>query len=171
MDILVLSDSHGRYDRLAAAVAQAKADTVLFLGDGLRDLTALSDDLTVRAVRGNCDFFSAEDAPLTRVEIFGGYRILMTHGHAFSVKSGLSAAISAAAAAEADVLLYGHTDIPYEVTLPAGTVAENGERLGKPLLVVCPGSIGQPNRGEPSFATLTLRANGILAGFGTLCDR
>lgn len=168
MDILIASDSHGRADLLAQAVANARADVLLFLGDGLWDLGSLPDALTVRAVRGNCDLFRAEDTPLSRVEVFGKYRVFLTHGHAFSVKSGLGAAIAAAAAADADVLLYGHTHVPYEATLAAGTPLAGGGALVKPLLVVCPGSVGKPWSGAPTFATLTLRENGILAGFGRL---
>ncbi|MBE6595454.1 MAG: YfcE family phosphodiesterase [Ruminococcaceae bacterium] len=168
MNILIASDSHGRADRLGEAVRRAGADVLLFLGDGLRDLFVLPDAMTVRAVRGNCDFFGAGDVPLTRLEIFGKYRVFLTHGHTFSVKSGPGAAVLAAARADADVLLYGHTHVPYECTLPAGTPLADGSTLQRPLLVVCPGSVGEPQRGEPTFATLTLRDNGILAGFGKL---
>ena len=168
MELLVVSDTHGRADRLTEVLQRTRAHTLLFLGDGLRDLYVVPPEVTVRAVRGNCDFFSHEDAPLTRVENFGKYRVFLTHGHAFSVQSGLSAAITAAAAAEADVLLYGHTHRPLEKTVLAGTVLADGSVLAKNLLVVCPGSLGEPPDGHPAFATLTLADNGILAGFGRL---
>ena len=53
-------------------------------------------------------------------------------------------------------------------TYPEGYVLENGGRLEKPLLVVCPGSLGEPRDRTPTFATLTVRENGILAGLGKL---
>ena len=169
MDILVVSDTHGKSARLTEVMAKTGADVLLFLGDGLRDLSVIDEAaVTLRAVRGNCDWFCATDLPLSRVEVFGGVRIFMTHGHALGVKGSISHAVAAAAAADADVLLYGHTHIPHEQTLGAGTVLENGEVLTKPLLVVCPGSLGDPARGKPSFATLTIRQNGILAGFGEI---
>ncbi len=169
MDIVVVSDTHGRRDRLAEVMARTEAGVLLFLGDGLGDLTVVDESrVTLRAVRGNCDWFRASDLPLSRVEIFGGVRIFMTHGHAFSVKSSIENAVAAAAAAEADVLLYGHTHLPFERTLAVGYPLPNGEVLQKPLLVVCPGSLGEPARGNPGFATLTIKPNGILAGFGEL---
>ena len=169
MDIVVVSDTHGRGDRLEEVMRRTGADTLLFLGDGLRDLAVVdAGRVTVRAVRGNCDWFSATAAPQLRLEIFGAYRILMMHGHTAGVKAGLTAAIATALENEADVLLYGHTHEPFEKTLPLGTVLENGRVLTKPLLIVCPGSLGEPRRGAPTFATLTIRANGILAGFGQL---
>ena len=163
MDLLVISDSHGSSRRVQEAVMRTKPLAVLFLGDGLRDLDVLDEKETVRAVRGNCDWFLQSDEPLSRVESFGGVRIFMTHGHAFSVKSTLSHALAAAGAAEADVLLYGHTHRQLESTYPAGTVLENGEVLKKPLLVVCPGSLG-----EGDFATLAIRQGAVLCGFGKI---
>ncbi|MBO7341867.1 MAG: hypothetical protein J6U87_04205, partial [Clostridia bacterium] len=67
----------------------------------------------------------------------------------------------------ADVLLHGHTHVAFEKTYPVG--ARIGSTvLTKPLLVLCPGSLGQPPDGHPTFATLTLAENGVLAGFGRL---
>ena len=168
MDFLVISDTHGRGDRLAAVLARTHADVLFFLGDGLRDLAGASGlPPTVRTVRGNCDFFGGADAPETRIENFGNTRFFLTHGHRYGVKYSTQALISAAAAEEADVVLYGHTHMPYTATLPAGTTV-GGVRLIKPLLVLCPGSLGEPRGGAPGFATVTVRPNGILAGFGEL---
>lgn len=164
MVILVTSDTHGKANRLAAAAERVRPDLVFFLGDGVRDLDALPDDLPVRAVRGNCDFFGITEIPERRVEELGGLRFFLTHGHRYGVKYSLESAICAAVSADADVLLYGHTHIPFEKTLTAGSTA-GGITLTKPLLVVCPGSLGDA---EASFATLTLRRGALLAGFGKL---
>ena len=167
MRILVVSDVHGRESLLWEAIEQQPtARTVLFLGDGLRDLNVISDDVTVRSVRGNCDFIGA-DIPETRLEVFGSYRIFMTHGHRYGVKFSEEAVIQAAVAADADVLIYGHVHLPINRYLPAG------ERVGetvlkKPLIVFCPGSLGEPRGGKPCFGTLTIRDNGILAAHGEL---
>jgi len=167
LTFLVASDTHGRADLLLEAFRRARPDGVLFLGDGLRDLNVLPADITLRAVRGNCDWTAREDAPPVRVEEIAGYRVYMTHGHLQGVKLSLDAAIENAVAAGADVLLYGHTHVPFEKTCPVGSLI--GETvLIKPLLVLCPGSLGQPPDGHPSFATLTLAAGGVLAGFGNL---
>ena len=167
LTLLVASDSHGRADRLALAVKRADPAMLLFLGDGLRDLHALPPQLPLRAVYGNCDWTARADAPALRMEEIGGYRIYMTHGHLPGVKSTLSVAIANAVAAGADVLLYGHTHVPFEKTYPRGT--QIGDTcIKKPLLVLCPGSIGAPPDGVPRFATLTLLPSAPLAGFGQL---
>ena len=167
MTLLIASDSHGRADLLERAVRRVDPALLLFLGDGLRDLTALSERVLTRAVCGNCDWTARTDAPPVRVEEIAGYRIYMTHGHLQGVKRSLDAVIQNAITAEADVLVYGHTHIPFERTYPRG--AKIGDTCAeKPLLVICPGSIGQPPDGHPSFATLTLTEGGPLAGFGKL---
>ena len=167
LTFLVVSDTHGRADLLLEAFCRAKSDGVLFLGDGLRDLGVLPDDTTLRAVRGNCDWTTREDAPAVRVEEIAGYRIYLTHGHLQGAKLSRDTAIENAAAAGADVLLHGHTHVAFEKTYPVG--ARIGSTvLTKPLLVLCPGSLGQPPDGHPTFATLTLAENGVLAGFGRL---
>lgn len=161
MDLVVVSDTHGKRDRLREVMNRTKCSILLFLGDGLRDLSVVRDDVTLRSVRGNCDFFGA-DIPEARLESFGAYRIFMIHGHRYGVKYSLEAAVAAAASRDADVLLYGHTHVPFEKTYPVGALIGEIE-LKKPLIVLCPGSLGDPRDGRPTFATLTLRDNGILA--------
>ena len=168
LTLLVASDTHGRADLLKQAIKRVKPDMLLFLGDGLRDLGVVPSEITVRAVRGNCDWMTSPDAPSVRVETVAGARIYMAHGHLHGVKGQLDSAIAAAAGAEADVLLYGHTHVPFERTFLTGAHMGGETVLKKPLLVLCPGSLGQPPDGIPSFATLTLTPSGVLAGFGKL---
>ena len=62
MRFLVISDSHGRYERIAELIDMHKnIDALIFLGDGLADLEradAYSKGFAVFAVKGNCDVFS-----------------------------------------------------------------------------------------------------------------
>lgn len=167
LTLLVASDTHGRPDRLLEAYRRVNPAATVFLGDGLRDLSYLPDSTPLYAVRGNCDWSADTDAPAARVAEVGSYRLYLTHGHLHGVKLQLDAAIAAAVAADADALLYGHTHIPFERTLQAGTCIA-GSVLRKPLLILCPGSLGEPPDGVPSFATLTLTDAGLLAGFGKL---
>ena len=167
LTLLIASDTHGRPDRLLEAYRRVDPAATVFLGDGLRDLLALPQQSPIYAVRGNCDWSADADAPPSRVVEIGSYRLYLTHGHLHGVKLQLDAAIAAAAAADADALLYGHTHIPFEQNLRTGTQIVGGV-LRKPLLVLCPGSLGQPADGVPSFATLTLTDAGLLAGFGKL---
>ena len=178
MDILVISDTHGRRHAIEQVFSQLnfRPSTVLFLGDGLRDLSVITgsgryDDVSVFAVAGNCDgsIIFPSDEPEVRSVVFGTTRIVMMHGHTFDVKWGLSEAIAYAAKQEADVLLYGHTHAPYERTLPQGERLRDGTVLQKPLLVANPGSLGAPRVGQsPSFGVLTVRGTSVLFSHGTL---
>ena len=59
MEILVLSDSHGRVDHMVRAVEQFHPRQVLHLGDCVRDAQALErqfPQLPVTMVPGNCDW-------------------------------------------------------------------------------------------------------------------
>lgn len=107
MRLLVLSDSHGREERVNQLLQREKFDYLFFLGDGLKDLgTMLYHPHTV-AVRGNCDFFNRMD-DTTNVEV-AGVKFLLTHGDRFHVKSTLKPLIDEAQYRGVDVVLYGHT--------------------------------------------------------------
>lgn len=178
MDVLVISDTHGKRYAIEQVLGQLnfRPSTVLFLGDGLRDLSVITgsdryEDVSVFSVAGNCDgsiLFPA-DEPEVRTVILGHCRVVMMHGHTFDVKWGLSEAIAYAAKKEADVLLYGHTHGPYEKTFPEGELLRDGTVLSKPLLVANPGSLGSPHYGQrPSFGVLTIRDGAILFSHGYL---
>ena len=168
MDILIVSDTHGDWEALELLMKRSAAPTVLFLGDGLRDLVAVPADREVYAVSGNCDFYRPADVPESRVEIFGECRVFMTHGHLFGAKHGIEDMVRAAMERDADVLVHGHTHQPYIAYRRAGDKV--GETvLKKDMIMLCPGSLGQPPRAErPSFATLTVRKEGVLPSLGEL---
>lgn len=116
MRILVVSDVHGRVDRLYEAIEQQPtARDVIFLGDGLRQAEDAQDrypDRTFYLVPGNCDFGSTR-IPV-RQETFGGKRFYFTHGHRHDVKYTLYRLEMAAREAGADIALFGHTHVPCE---------------------------------------------------------
>ena len=107
MRILVVSDVHGRSDRLREAILrQPTAGTVIFLGDGLRQVEQAAEEFPDRIfymVPGNCDFGS-ELLPV-RQETVGGKRFYFTHGHRHDVKYTLYRLELAAREAEADIAL------------------------------------------------------------------
>ncbi len=117
--ILTVSDSHGAEETLRDILLENDAaDTVVFLGDGERDLeTALAETgidpydpcarKTVIRVRGNCDFFSSE--PVTVLEKFGDFLTLITHGHDQNVKYGLHKLAFEAKSRGCALALFGHT--------------------------------------------------------------
>lgn len=177
MTLLILSDSHGRPDRIREAVRRVRPDGILFAGDGLRDLTygnppALPEGCPLWAVAGNCDWLTSpiivggvalepESEELITVE---GVRILLTHGHKYGVKGGLGAVIARAVARQADVLIFGHTHLPLELRLSPD--AERADfSVTKPLTVFNPGSLGDR---AGSFGTLTVRDGQLLFGHGEI---
>ena len=167
MDILIFSDTHGRADRILDLLEKNDSRHVIFLGDGLRDLDEVPlSGREVYAVRGNSDRLSG-DVPSERIELFEGYRIFFTHGHEYSVKWGVSEALLAAAKRGADVLLHGHTHTRFERRYERGYRLPDGTVLEKPVLVLCPGALSEY---PASFATLTLKKEGALAGFGVLYE-
>lgn len=113
MKILVISDSHGKREAVYNTVYDEQPDAVIFLGDGISDLTKLQrerPELEIYAVKGNCDFASTERDRL--LFELSGKRIFITHGHVYHVKFGLDSLINTAMTAGADIVMYGHTHIP-----------------------------------------------------------
>ena len=113
MKLLVLSDSHGTLDKMERALALESPDVVIHLGDYYRDAEALRKKCgcPVVNVHGNCDM--VRNAPAFHMETYEGYRFFMTHGHHYNVKSGLLSLFLAAREQQADMILFGHTHIPY----------------------------------------------------------
>lgn len=173
MNLLVISDSHGRSENVEAAIKRQlalpqkfRATHLLHLGDGVSDVDkcALASRLCVCAVRGNCDsFFYADSLVYERVLELGGARILMMHGHTRGVKGGDGSAVLCAAALGADILLYGHTHTPISYTLEKGSEI-NGVVLSKRLSVFNPGSIGY----DASFGMITIDGDNIICSHGCL---
>ena len=146
MKILVMSDSHGAKASMLKAVALESPDLILHLGDHAKDCTVIEWEhpaIPLRSVKGNCDRSSTE--PEADEFTLSGKRFFMSHGHLYGVKTGYSSIISAATGRGADVLLFGHTHIPYS------NVIDN-------LTIVNPGSIGS---GSKTYAVLGFK-NGVV---------
>ena len=172
MKLLVVSDTHGAYGKLALLLKMHRdADALIFLGDGLSDLQRAGVDgmpLCVFSVRGNCDSsLFGDGVPEERELGLGGSRFLAMHGHTRGVKYGLEEAVSAAVGSGADVLLYGHTHAPFEKYLPAGSDFF-GVNIEKPLYIFNPGSLGSAYDGHSYFGIIEAREGGILFSHGTL---
>ena len=162
MKILVVSDSHGRYDRLNTLMSMhADADEILFLGDGARDTFVLGERAI--CVRGNCDSFLTQDLPSERMLCFGDFKILMMHGHEQLVKSGVDRALGYAHGRGADILLFGHTHVRFEKYYPDGT--QIGDvTLDRPMYAFNPGSIGDCG----SFGLIEIKNGSVLFSHGTV---
>ncbi len=131
---LIFSDSHGLREPMRELYRRYPNDGIIHLGDHLADaqwMLQRTDGHPVYRVKGNCDF-GAEGAEDLLLEL-GGVRVLMMHGHRFGVKSGYGGALAEAKRCGADVLLFGHTHIPFME-----------ERDG--ILMMNPGSLRNPQR-------------------------
>lgn len=143
MKLLVLSDSHGTMQYMCDAVEKEHPDYIIHLGDHddeADELSCFYPDIPIAAVRGNCDRFS--NKPDSRLAVYGGLKVFFCHGHTFGVKSGLLRVIYAAKEAGADILLFGHTHIPFH------DVADG-------LTILNPGACGNKNYfGKPTYGTI-----------------
>lgn len=158
MEILILSDSHGRTDRLLEIMKRCEKyplDKILFLGDGENDIKAIERkySIPVLAVAGNCDIMSED--PYERIVGADGKRILMLHGHTRGVKHGLERLEYRAKELGANIVLYGHTHEAYSHSF-------NG------VFYFNPGSVGFPSHGAPSFGRLTIIGDIVSFSHGEL---
>lgn len=114
MKLLILSDSHGKLQHMRRAVDFIRPTHVIHLGDHVRDARDLGMEypmLPIAVVRGNCDY--GDETQELRLAEYDGVRILMAHGHAYGVKSGLLRYLLAAKENQVDVALFGHTHQAY----------------------------------------------------------
>ena len=170
----MLSDSHGKSHYIEQVLSRlnVRPRAVLFLGDGLRDLSVIQarwPDVLVWAVAGNCDasLVFPPDEPTERVLPIEGRTVLMMHGHTHHVKGGWLPAAAHAARLGADILLFGHTHQALEKHLPVGTPL-GGVPLEKPLTVFNPGTVGGGWGQTATFGTLTVRGDAFLLGHGQI---
>lgn len=130
MKYLIISDTHGWYDHLACILETEKEiKNVIFLGDGLRDIEKAKLDFPDRVftcVKGNCDVW--DTVPSMNILSIEGYKVLITHGDGFDVKSSKLGLRRAAIGLGADIALYGHTHRQYYEYLDG-------------LYLFCPGSV------------------------------
>ena len=119
MKLCVFSDSHGISDNMLHAIYVEDPDAIIFLGDGERDLNPIRrrcPNLAVHAVCGNCDTgFSVPDKLILTLE---GVRIFAVHGHRHDVKydRSLDYLFRSVRHENANVILFGHTHVPYMET-------------------------------------------------------
>lgn len=111
MKICVISDTHGQTTSLKAWINENEAniDAFWFLGDYAKDLFVLkrATSREIVAVRGNCDMNSNLPEELI-LEMFGK-KIMLTHGHKYSVKNQLNSLFYKAKTESIDLVCFGHT--------------------------------------------------------------
>lgn len=131
---LVFSDTHGLREPMRELYKLYPNDGIIHLGDYIADARWLMDYTgghPVYQVKGNCDYAAA--GPEEQLLELGGVKFLLMHGHRYQVKSGYGGALAEAKRQGAQVLLFGHTHIPFLE-----------ERDG--ILMMNPGSLRNPCR-------------------------
>jgi hypothetical protein len=128
-------------------------DVLFHLGDDGDDAGLLTHALDVEVIHvaGNCDPGSA--SPRELLLECEGKKLLLVHGDAYGVKSGLGMLEKRAREAGVDAVLFGHTHRA-TITILSGILAVN------------PGTLTR-NALQNSFAILDITAAGISA---RLCD-
>ena len=152
LEIIIVSDNHRARKGLAKVVEyHSSADHFLHCGDSNLE----SGDEAMKpfvTVRGNTDYFQGyqEDE---FIQLPFDERIWVTHGHRYSVNSGISDLIMSAKLGRAmamaeiqpiDIVFYGHTH-KVDVKMQEG------------ILVINPGSISRPRDGvHRTYARLVI---------------
>ncbi|MBQ5335453.1 MAG: metallophosphoesterase [Oscillospiraceae bacterium] len=161
MQILVISDTHGRQDLLRRAVLMHEnADYIVHCGDGEQECDALLTEFPALApklwfVRGNCDF-SSRSPELMTLDLPFSHRAVITHGHRYTAGSLRENLVRLARSQDADLVLFGHIHTRVDETV-------RGVRLFNP------GSAALPRDGQlPSFGLVDIFESGILTSHGSL---
>lgn len=150
MKILLVSDTHGRDERLEEVLKLEKPDFLCHMGDleGSEDHIRVITKCPLAMVSGNNDFWTDLNPEVT-FELHG-FRIFMTHGHYYYAYSGNEQLKSAGRRNGADIVLFGHTHRP---TL----------EFDKDIIVANPGSLTFPRQEKrrPSYMVLYLEKGNV----------
>ncbi|MGE5328177.1 MAG: metallophosphoesterase [Deltaproteobacteria bacterium] len=136
MKVIVFSDSHGKTDAMIDIISNNNADKIIHLGDLVKDAEMLEyeyPDCEVISVAGNNDWYSNQ--PTECLLELEGKKVLVTHGNHYGVKNGVAKITERARKIGADIVLFGHTHIPYE------SYSDN-------ILLLNPGSVSLPAGGS-----------------------
>ena len=132
MKVLVVSDTHGRDEKLEAAVQkEAPVDLLVHCGDvaGRESFVAALAECPCCIISGNNDFFS--DLPREEEIEIGNRRVLVTHGHYYGVSMDIYGLIDEAKARNCQAVFFGHTHKPL-ITEKDGIFALNPGSLSFP---------------------------------------
>ena len=115
--ILIFSDTHGDINRCLDIIEKADSVSAIFhagdyTGDA-EDLESIYPNIPIYYVKGNNDYFSK--APSHMLITIDGVKIFITHGHEQNVKYEYEFMTlrKAAEKYDPDLIIFGHTHIPY----------------------------------------------------------
>lgn len=141
MKILIMSDSHGLTEEIAEIRKKHSKEITLMVHCGDSELESnhsCLEEFTV--IRGNCDF--DKTFPEEHIEEIGGFRVFITHGHLYSVKSTLLKLSYRAKELGANIVCFGHSH-------------NLGAEIIDDILFINPGSIRLPRgRKEKTYVIM-----------------
>ncbi|RSD23351.1 metallophosphoesterase [Mesobacillus subterraneus] len=141
--VLIVGDSHGSTEMLEKIYGLHGKDMDLMIHCGDSELKENDEAIKhFKSVKGNCDFYG--DFPDVDLHVVDGVKILVTHGHLYSVKSTLVNLYYKAKELQADVVCFGHSHVL-------------GAEMVDDVLFINPGSIRLPRgRSERTYVILEL---------------
>ncbi|CAM3944884.1 metallophosphoesterase [Mesobacillus thioparans] len=141
--VLIVSDSHGSTEMLEGIERQHGEDVDLMIHCGDSELSEKDPAIVnFRSVKGNCDFYG--NYPDEEIHVLNGRKILVTHGHLYSVKSTLVNLYYKAKEMQADIVCFGHSHIL-------------GAEMVDDVIFINPGSVRLPRgRDEKTYTILEL---------------
>lgn len=150
MKVLIVSDTHGREQYLLKTLERVNPiDLLIHLGDydGSEEYIQSISPCPVEMVSGNNDFFNG--LPKEKMILIGKYYVMLTHGHRYSVNSGIYTLKEAAMHNNANIVMFGHTHVPM-IDLKDNVWAIN------------PGSLALPRQHGriPTFVIMDIDENG-----------
>ena len=156
MKVLIISDTHRRHENLEIVLEKEKPlDLLIHLGDaeGSEDYIGAIAECPMEIVSGNSDFFSTLPAEL--ILELGKHRALVTHGHYYSVNTGMEDIKKEAEGRGCDMVMFGHTHRPF-VDVPKLAQGK------KKVITMNPGSLSYPRQeGKcPSYIVMQIDRNG-----------
>jgi putative phosphoesterase len=134
MRILVISDSHGKNDDVKQVIKQVgDIDMFIHLGDVERGVDYIRGltDVETHIIAGNNDY--SLDLPATDSFMIADKKVFITHGHRFYVGGGVEHLREYALQNGYDIVMYGHTHVPYI-------------DVGDDVTILNPGSISCPRQ-------------------------
>lgn len=112
--VLIMSDSHGRNENVQRAIEKAgKIDLMIHLGDVGREYLQVErmSGVPTYMVAGNNDYGGfLKDMCIIYI---GSHKVLLTHGHRYGVHFGVDRLRYLALENECDIVMYGHTHVPF----------------------------------------------------------
>ena len=111
MKLLIFSDNHGERENIPRIIAKhSPLDRIISLGDSEMKERELSD-LNIFGVKGNFPF--EPKFPYDLNFVYEGLNCFFTHGHLYSVKSGITNLKEIAKTRNYDLVCFGHTHRTY----------------------------------------------------------